>query len=124
MKYLCLAYGAEADWKALSPAEQQALLAQDESLRKQGALMSAVETRVVTVRAWNGAPEVTEGAFAQPRVPLAGFSVIEADDVSELIERVAQTPCARAKGAIEIRPIRVINEEQWLRLALTDGASG
>ncbi|MGD0472316.1 MAG: serine hydrolase domain-containing protein [Candidatus Velthaea sp.] len=30
MKYLCLAYGAEADWQALTADEQQALLAQDD----------------------------------------------------------------------------------------------
>ena len=28
MKFLCLAYGAEADWRALSAEEQAALLAQ------------------------------------------------------------------------------------------------
>jgi hypothetical protein len=34
MKYLCLAYGAEGDWRALSRAQQDALLAQDEVLRR------------------------------------------------------------------------------------------
>lgn len=113
MKFLCLAYGAEADWKALSQNEQNELLAQDEVIRKRGALMSAVQPHVVTVRAWNGTPEVTNGSFADPQVPLAGFSVIEADDLDEAIDLVAKTPCARAKGAIEIRPIMAINDEQW-----------
>ena len=113
MKFLCLAYGAEADWKALSKSEQDELLAQDEAIRRRGALMSAVETNVVTVRAWNGTPEVTEGNFAQPQAPLAGFSIIEADDLDEVIKLVAKTPCARAKGAIEIRPIMMINDAEW-----------
>lgn len=30
MKYLCLAYGAEKDWHALTKSEQDPLLAQDE----------------------------------------------------------------------------------------------
>lgn len=113
MKYLCLAYGAEADWKALSKDEQAKLLANDEIIRNRGALMAAVETDVITVRAWSGIPEVTEGSFANPRAPLAGFSIIEARDLDEVVGLVAKTPCARAKGAIEIKPIIMINEEEW-----------
>jgi hypothetical protein len=113
MKYLCLAYGAEADWKKLRKDEQDALLAEDEVIRSRGALMATVETDVVTVRAWNGVPEVTRDNFAQPQVPLAGFSVIEADSLEEVVDLVAKTPCARAKGAIEIRSIMAINDAQW-----------
>ncbi|MGI8899046.1 MAG: hypothetical protein ACR2IB_11715 [Pyrinomonadaceae bacterium] len=32
MKYLCLAYGDEKDWKVLSKSEQDELLAQDQVL--------------------------------------------------------------------------------------------
>ena len=62
-------YGAEKDWKALTKDEQDALLAQDDVLRKRGALMAAVEPAVKTVRAWDGNPSVTAGAFAQSDVP-------------------------------------------------------
>ena len=75
--------------------------------------MAAVQTKVTTVRAWNGKPTVTEGSFTDSKLPLAGFSIIEAADVNEVIELVARTPCARAKGAIEIRPIITINDETW-----------
>jgi hypothetical protein len=37
-------------------------------------------------------------------LPLAGFSVIEAQDVEEVVRLVSNTPCARARGVIEIRP--------------------
>jgi hypothetical protein len=110
MKYLCLAYGAEQDWNALSGAEQQVLLAQDETIRRGGALMAAVETTVTTVRAWDGRPTTTHEGVAPLPAPLAGFSVIEAASVDEVIRLVAGTPCARAKGAIEIRPIMFIND--------------
>jgi hypothetical protein len=108
-----LAYGSERDWKELSKAEQDDLLTQDEVLRRKGALMGAVETTVTTVRAWTGVPETVNRPFAELKVPLAGFSVIEAGTVEEVVSLVAQTPCARAKGAIEIRPITVLNDEQW-----------
>jgi len=110
MKYLCLAYGAEKDWNALSKEEQDTLLAQDEALRRRGVLMAAVQTTVTTVRAWEGEPIAANGAFAESKVPLAGFSIIEAADLNEVIRLVAGTPCARAKGAIEIRPITAIND--------------
>jgi len=45
MRFLCLAYGSEKDWRALPRAEQDALLAQDEILRQRGALMGAVESK-------------------------------------------------------------------------------
>ena len=114
MKFLCLAYGSEEDWNRLSRGEQEALLARDEVLRGRGALMAAVEPTPATVRAPDGTPVVTQGAFADSRVPLAGFSVIEAADLDEVVRLVADTPCARAGGAIEIRPIMQINDADWL----------
>jgi hypothetical protein len=113
MKFLCLAYGAEKDWKALAKAEQDTLLAQDEALRKKGALMGAVEPKVTTVRAWNGSVEIAAEPFSELKAPLAGFSIIDADSLDEIINMVAKTPCARARGAIEVRPIMMMNEEQW-----------
>ena len=121
--YLCLAYGAEQDWIALSEEEQEGLSAQDERLRQRGALMAAVETTVTTVRAWDGVPTTDQAAFARPPVPLAGFSVIEADSLEEAVRLVADTPCARAKGAIEIRAIMTINDQDWRHPSLQDEAS-
>jgi hypothetical protein len=110
MKFLILAYGAEADWNALSQAEQEKLLAQDKVLRERGSLVAAVETNVTTVRAWHGPPETTNEPVASLLAPLAGFGIIEADDLDHAIQLVANTPCARAKGAVEIRPISQINQ--------------
>lgn len=105
MKYLCLAYGDAREWNALSKDEQRPLLAQDELLRERGDLVASVDA-ATTVQAHNGMVAITNGPFTQPRVPLAGFSVIEAKDLSEVIELVSNTPCARAGGAVEIWPIR------------------
>lgn len=110
MMFLILAYGAEADWNALSQAEQEKLLAQDEVLRERGSLVAAVEPNVTTVRAWHGPPETTNEPAASLPAPLAGFGIIEADNLDHAIQLVANTPCARAKGAVEIRPILQINQ--------------
>jgi len=110
MKYLCLAYGAEQDWKALTKSEQDTLLAQELLLRQRGAIVAAVQNAVTTVRAWRGAPSTSNEAFTQSRAPLAGFSIIDAANLDEVVRLVAATPCARAKGAIEVRPILAIYE--------------
>jgi hypothetical protein len=104
MKFLCLAYCSEKDWLDLSKQEQEELLANDEVLRRRGDLVMAVQPDVATVTAWDGRPKVTNQTFSTLRHPLAGFAVIEADNIDEVIRLVANTPCARANGAIEIRP--------------------
>jgi hypothetical protein len=65
--------------------------------------MAAVRPQVTSVRNWEKKLEVSK----QPQVaglPLAGFSIIEAEDINEVVKMVANTPCARARGVIEIRP--------------------
>jgi hypothetical protein len=110
MKFLCLAYGDEKDWKTLSTSEQDALLAQDEVLRTRGDIVAAVQSAAaITVRAWDGVPSVVDGTVADAGLPLAGFGIIEAADMNEAIQLIAQTPCARAKGAVELRAITAIN---------------
>lgn len=105
MKFLCLAYGAEKDWLELTKREQHELLSQDQVLRDKGAFMSAVETDVTTVSAWDGSTITSNTSFSKSNVPLAGFSILEAADIQEAVRLVAKTPCARAKGAIEIRAL-------------------
>ena len=105
MKFPCLAYGDEKDWAALSKDEQDRLLAQDQVLLRRGDLVGSVG-RPTTVTAWGGAPRTTAGPFASARAPLAGFSLIEAKDLEEAIQLVALTPCAQAKGAVEVWPLR------------------
>jgi hypothetical protein len=110
MKFLCLAYGDAKDWTALSPEEQNKLLEQDQAIRERGALMGAVRPEVVTVRAWDGLPRTSHEPCAAAPTPLTGFSIIEADSIEEVVQLVAGTPCARAKGSIEIRPILTMNQ--------------
>lgn len=104
MKFLCLAYGDEAGWNSLSEEEQREALAQDAVIRDRGNLMSAVRGTVTSVRNWGGNLQVDNEPFARNELPLAGFSVIEAGNIDEVIELVSNTPCARARGVIEIRP--------------------
>ena len=104
MRFLCLAYGREEDWVALTDDQRRSLLAQDDVLRARGALISVLgEPTVVT--AWDGPTKATSGTYGQAPAPLVGFSLIEAADLEEAVALVAGTPCAVARGAIEVRPL-------------------
>jgi hypothetical protein len=104
MRFLCLAYGNEKDWLALTDERRAELLAQDDVLRARGDLVSVLGDPT-TVRTWDGTPRTTGAPFAAADAPLVGFSIVEASDVDEAVSLVAHTPCPVAGGAIEIRPL-------------------
>jgi hypothetical protein len=104
MKFLCLAYGSEDGWNSLSEDEKREALSHDEVIRDRGNLMSAVRPTVASVSNWDRKIEIRDEPYARHELPLAGFSVIEAASLDEVIELVSNTPCARARGVIEIRP--------------------
>ena len=104
MKFLCLAYGKEADWTSLSEERRAELLEQDDRLRERGAFISVLGEPTV-VRAWDGPIERSSLPYAASDAPLVGFSIVDASDLDEAIELIAGTPCAVAHGAIEVRPL-------------------
>lgn len=104
MKFLCLAYGKEEDWLAMTEQQRDDALRQDEVLRRRGAFIAAVGQATV-VRAWEGQPERSSEPHAAADPPLVGFSTFEAGSMDEAVALVAGTPCAVAGGAIEVRPI-------------------
>ena len=57
------------------------------------------------MRSWEGSPQTSPEPFATGPAPLVGFSIIEAADVDEVVRLLAGTPCAVARGAIEVRPL-------------------
>lgn len=116
MKYLLLAYGDEKKWDALSPNEQEAVVAQcrpyDDELRKSGrvvALGSLGPTRMATtIRTRNGRLLTTDGPFVETRETLGGFVIIEARDLNEAIRIASRHPAAqlneRLGWVVELRP--------------------
>lgn len=105
VKFLCLAYGDSADWEKLDEDEQREMLAHDQVLLDRGDYVAPLQPGVTTVTNWDGTPQVSSVPHAVSRLPLVGFSLIEATDVSEVVHLVAGTPCARAQGYIEVRPL-------------------
>ena len=108
MKYLCLVYAEEA---ALQTMDDAHCLAYDEAIRKSGHCVASEALEPVatatTVRVRNGKVSLTDGPFAETKEALAGFYMIEADNLDEAVKLAAQIPPA-AVGSIEVRPIRPI----------------
>lgn len=105
MQFLCLAFGAEADWIVLSQERQHELLAADAVQRDRGDLVAALGPATV-VRNHDDDVQRDDRSVADGFAPLVGFSLIEADSLDEAVALVAGTPCAVAGGAVEIRPLR------------------
>jgi hypothetical protein len=49
--------------------------------------------------------ETTAGAFMSSSLPVAGFTVIEAATLADVVNMVSQTPCAVAHGVVEVWPL-------------------
>lgn len=113
MKYLCLGYHDDQAWAALSEAKRNALLREaadyDAELRSAGHCIEAKALHdakaAATLRFANGTFSVTDGPFAATRQQLAGVMLLEAKDLNHAIALMAQLPCMRPGGSLEIRPI-------------------
>ncbi|WP_192892601.1 hypothetical protein [Nesterenkonia natronophila] len=46
------------------------------------------------------------GAFMTSGLPVAGFMVIEADDLDHAVAIVSDTPCAVPHGGVEVWPLK------------------
>ena len=104
--FITIGYGDQAGYRRLSDDRKKAAHARDDELGASGALIGRA-TDPVQVRNPDGAGvRVEPGAFLQSTLPIAGFAVIEAEDLDAAIERVSQTPCALAYGVVEVWPLQ------------------
>src|SRR5664279_863929 len=109
MKYLCLVY---LDEKKLDSVADHECEACGDALRKSGHHIAAEALQSVhtatTVRVRNGKMAVTDGPFAETKEQLAGFYLIDANDMNEALQLAAKIPPARV-GSVEVRPIRQLS---------------
>ena len=112
VKYMLLIYSNPESWAGLS-AEQREALGRDhaaltEELAEQGLLVSSagladpITSRTVMVR--NNTQTTTDGPYAEAKEHLAGFYLVECDDVDQAIEYAARMPDAKYV-AVEVRPV-------------------
>jgi hypothetical protein len=115
MRYMMLVYSTEGPDGL--PAEEAAQIyaghrtVMDEATRKGvlvGAEPLAPTSTATTVRVQNGKALVTDGPFAETKEHLAGYYIINCENLDEAIEWAAKIPtaCQGGGGCIEIRPMR------------------
>jgi hypothetical protein len=109
MKYACLVY-LETDKLHAVPDRECA--ACGDGLRNGGVLVAAEALQptdtATSVRVRNGKILITDGPFAETKEQLAGFYLVDADNLDEAIHIAAKIPPAR-EGTIEVRPVRQLN---------------
>jgi hypothetical protein len=111
MKYACLVYMEERNFRAVPDRE---CMASGAALREQGHWVAGEALQPVstakTVRIRDGRVSVTDGPFTETKEQLAGFYLVEAKDLDEALAIAAKIPPARA-GSIEVRPVRQLQAD-------------
>lgn len=103
-KFLAIGYGDRAGYERTDAQVRDAALAHDARLRDEGVVMG-IAGPPVQVRNHDAAGvTTTQGPFMSSGLPVAGFSVIEAETLEEAIDIVSGTPCAVAHGVVEVWP--------------------
>ena len=106
MKYLCLVYLDAAHWNACTDqvcADYVQRLVDARRLVAAEPLHPAHTATTVRVR--NGEVTLFDGPFAETREMLAGFYLVDAQDLNEAIQLAAAIPPA-LHGSVEVRPVR------------------
>jgi len=104
-KFLTIGYGEQAGYDRTARAIRDAAHAQDARLLSEGAVVGIAGRPVQVRNPESAGVEVREGAFMSSALPVAGFAVIDAADLTEAIEKVSGVPCAVAHGVVEVWPL-------------------
>lgn len=115
MKYLLLVHHNEEAFGRMSEEIRKSMLAESIQLCHQldgkghyvhASPLQPVATATV-VRMRDGKRSVTDGPFVETREQLAGYFLVDAQDLDDAIDIAGRIPGARI-GAVEVRPIREI----------------
>lgn len=112
MKYLLLIYHEERAWDQLSETERQKIYAEYRQLTQEimasgqhlaGSQLQGSST-ATSVRVRDGQELMTDGPFAETKEQLAGYFLIETNDLDEAMGIATRIPSARV-GTVEVRPL-------------------
>jgi hypothetical protein len=112
MKFMLLIYNDSTMLDALPPAQfdatMRSCLEHADELRREGRLldsqMLASASTAKSVRIRKNRSMVVDGPFTETKELLAGFNLIEADNMEEAVRIAEQFPWART-GCVEVRPV-------------------
>jgi len=115
MKFMVLIYNDSELLDALPKAEfdttMLGCLQHADDLRSDGSLLDSQmlerATTAKTLRSRKNRLTITDGPFTETKEFLAGFNLIEAEDMDEAVRIASEFPWASI-GSIEVRPVRDI----------------
>lgn len=115
MRYMLLIYSRETDMEKITPQDADRIRSAHRSVMietsKQGIFCGAEPLKptatATTVRFQNDKPMITDGPFAETREQLAGYYILDCQDLDEAIDWASKIPtaCQGGEGCVEIRPI-------------------
>ncbi|WP_293676330.1 transcription initiation protein [uncultured Phenylobacterium sp.] len=103
--FLTIGYGDRAGYDRTPQAVKDAAHEQDAKLRFEGAVVGIAGAPVQVRNPDARGVETRDGPFMSSGLPVAGFAIIEADNLAAAIEKVSRVPCAVAHGVVEVWPL-------------------
>ena len=113
MKFLVIIYNDPALLDAMPKQEfdttMRGCIEHADELKSEGRLIESQQLEspktAKTLRRRNNRLTITDGPFAETKEILAGFNLIEAEDIDEAVQIASEFPWSDV-GSIEVRPIR------------------
>lgn len=105
-RFITIGYGDQAGYDATPEHARQAAHDHDASLKAGGAVMGIAGQPVQVRNADGKGIDTRSGPYMSASLPIAGFALIDARDMDEAIALVAKSPCAVARGVIEVWPLQ------------------
>lgn len=113
MKYLCIAFQDQEKLDAYSDEEFSQIIERVQlylqELRERGNLVDASRLEPpgsgAVIRVRGGQMAITDGPFVETREHIAGYYLIEANDLNDAIRIAAKSPSAHL-GTVEVRPLK------------------
>ncbi|HWF29539.1 MAG TPA: transcription initiation protein [Mycobacterium sp.] len=103
--FITIGYGDADGYNRVSDECKKAAHDRDDALRAAGARIGIAGDPVQVRNPDSAGVRIEPGPYLQSALPIAGFALLEADDLDAAIERVSQTPCAVAHGVVEVWPL-------------------
>ena len=103
--FLTIGYGDREGYDRTDPRVRDRAHAHDASLVARGMVGGRTGAPVQVRRPDGGDLRRSPGAFLRADLPVAGMTLLEADDLDHAVELVSWTPCAVAHGVVEVWPL-------------------
>jgi hypothetical protein len=103
LMFVCTDTEPDTDLKDFPDIEEWVAEGERRGIRKQGDPLAA-RTEARTIRVRNGETLITDGPFTESKEWIAGYDLLECEDIDEALDYASRHPMAR-RGRIEVREV-------------------